>query len=86
MCVLLFVSGFLPDDIQLSAFTKNRNGFLQASSNSRAYRQCKNHKEYEVCNWMVPFEDENELFSSCRLTQTIPNLDNPENKVLWYRI
>ena len=64
----------------------DRNGFLQASSNGRAYRQCKNHKEYEVCNWMVPFENENELCSSCRLTQTIPDLDNPENKVLWYRI
>jgi hypothetical protein len=80
------ILGFLPDDGQLSAFTKNRNGFLQASSNGRAYRQCKNYLDYDVCNWMVPFEDENELCKSCRLNHTIPNLSNPENKVLWFRM
>ncbi|GGD56099.1 zinc-binding metallopeptidase family protein [Lacimicrobium alkaliphilum] len=78
--------GFLPDDRQLSAFTKNRNGYWQASSNGRAYRQCKNYHMYDVCNWMVPYEDTNELCTSCRMTQTIPNLDQPNNKLLWFRM
>jgi len=78
--------GFLPDDIRLSAFTTNQYGNLQASSNGRLYRQCKNYHEHDVCNWMVPFDDPEEYCAACRLNDTIPNLDDDKNKLLWFRL
>lgn len=78
--------GFLPDDVQLSAFTHNRKGQLQSSSNGRIYRQCKNYWQYNVCNWMVPDHDSNVLCHSCRLNEVIPNLSDPDNIKLWFRM
>jgi len=78
--------GFLPDDVQLSSLTINHDGLIHASSNGRGYRKCKNYSVHEVCNWMIPNEDDNEYCKSCQLTTAIPNLDDPENKILWYRM
>lgn len=78
--------GFLPDEIRLSAFTSNQFGNLQASSNGKLYRKCKNYTDYDICNWMVPYEDKEEYCASCRLNETIPNLEQEENKLLWFRL
>lgn len=83
-CGLLL--GFIPEEQQLSAFTKNRNGQLQSSSNGLLYKQCKNYAKYDVCNWMVPIQDSHELCLSCRLTETIPNLAEEQNIKLWFRM
>ncbi|MGS2721844.1 zinc-binding metallopeptidase family protein [Paraglaciecola aestuariivivens] len=77
--------GFIPEDVQLSAFTTNQYGNLQASSNGKVYRKCKNYAERDVCNWMIPFDDSSEFCDSCKLTETIPNLDEPNNLTLWFR-
>ncbi|GAB5380685.1 MAG: putative zinc-binding metallopeptidase [Aliiglaciecola sp.] len=76
--------GFIPEDVRLSAFTTNQYGNLQASSNGMLYRKCKNYIDYDVCNWMVPFDDSNEYCVSCRLNETIPNLADAKNKKLWF--
>tara|TARA_R110000751_G_scaffold91266_3_gene178974 strand:- start:175023 stop:176126 length:1104 start_codon:yes stop_codon:yes gene_type:complete len=76
--------GFLPDERQLSALTNTANGDLLASNNGKLYRACKNYTVYDVCNWMVEQNDPNELCVSCRLTETTPNLDEPENIKLWF--
>lgn len=79
----LFV-GFIPDERQLSAFTKKANGKMLASNNGKTYRACKNYSLHDVCNWMIAENDPNELCVSCRLTETIPNLDDNENRRLWF--
>ena len=78
--------GFLADDLQLSAFTRNRQGQLQASSNGRLYHMCANYAEHDVCNWMVPIHDPNKLCTSCRLTEVIPNLQEQGSLKLWFRL
>ena len=78
--------GYLPDEKQLSALEPAVNGNLQSLFNHQQYRQCKNFSDYNVCNWMVPVHDEEELCVSCRLNQTIPNLNEAQNLTLWYRI
>lgn len=81
--------GFLPDDLKLSALTPHNQsqklGLYQAN-NGRLYRQCKNYWQYNVCNWMVPIEENHEHCESCRLNTTIPNLSNQENITLWFRM
>ena len=78
--------GFLPDEKQLSAFEPITQGLWLALSNNRKYRQCKNFLDYNVCNWMVPDDDDIELCVSCRLNHIIPNLSEAKNLTLWYRI
>lgn len=78
--------GFIPDDSVLSAFTKNNKGQLQASSNGKLYKKCKNYSDYDVCNWMLLIEDSHEYCVSCRLNETIPNLDEDNNLTLWFRM
>lgn len=78
--------GYLPDEKQLSALEPAVNGNWLSLFNHQQYRQCKNFSDYNVCNWMVPVHDDEELCVSCRLNQTIPNLNEAQNLTLWYRI
>jgi hypothetical protein len=78
--------GFLPDDNVVSALVPEDGHRYRATVNNRLYRTCKNYHKYEVCNWMVPEEDPVALCQSCRLTEIIPNLTDPHNITLWYRI
>lgn len=78
--------GFIPEDAQLSAFTTNQYGNLQASSNGKLYRKCKNYSDYDVCNWMVPLENNDEYCLSCNLNEVIPDLTDADNLKLWYRM
>lgn len=50
------------------------------------YRKCANYREERVCNWMIPEADTHAFCASCRLNHIIPNLDEPQNRVLWRRI
>jgi len=80
------ILGYLPDEKQLSAVEPDADGNWLALFNDRHYRQCRNYSEYSVCNWMLPVDDAHELCVSCRLNHIIPNLDQPQNLTLWYRI
>lgn len=76
--------GFLPDEQQVSALNATADGSFLASYNDKHYRDCKNHTEFNVCNWMVQAIDTAELCVSCRLNESIPNLDDPENVTRWF--
>ncbi|WP_269517795.1 zinc-binding metallopeptidase family protein [Alteromonas sp. BMJM2] len=78
--------GFVPEEIRLSAFTTDVSGNLQAAINGKTYRKCKNYEGLDVCNWMVPADDPHEYCLSCRLNETIPNLQEPGNLELWFRL
>jgi len=78
--------GFLPDDGVISALEPAENDSFLALANNRRYRKCINYSKYEVCNWMVPADEHSKYCQSCRLTEIIPNLSEPENIKLWYRI
>ncbi len=78
--------GFLPDIRRLSALQPEQDGHWRAPGNDALYRKCKNYFEYNVCNWMVPETDNHAFCYSCRLTEIIPDLSNPENFELWRRI
>jgi len=82
------VLGFVLADRQLAAFEPQENGQWQRAGDSsqRLYRQCKNYKEENVCNWMIEADDPNPYCSSCRLTKIIPALSTTENKQRWFRL
>lgn len=59
---------------------------LQAEGRSETYRWCRNHHDYDVCNWLVPSRSSNDYCASCRLNHVIPNLGEPKNLTLWFRM
>lgn len=78
--------GFVCEDLQLSAIEPAGEGRWLALSNGRQYRLCANYERYQTCNWLVPADDQQSYCFSCRLNRIIPNLSEPENTKLWYRI
>ncbi len=81
--------GFLPDVLDLSALEPadaNTWRALTAPAQNRQYRLCQNGRDHQVCNWLVPVEDENSFCIACRLNQTIPDLTIPGNVERWHRI
>lgn len=78
--------GFLPDANVVSALEPVDGNRYRALVNDRIYRACRNYHQHQVCNWMVPEAETRELCQSCRLTDIIPNLTEPDNIKLWYRI
>ena len=78
--------GFVPDVLTLSAVEPEEDGLLRALATGARYRKCANQQAHNVCNWLVPEADSEALCRSCRLNAVIPNLSDPRNLTLWYRI
>ena len=78
--------GFLPEEGVLSALLTAGNKRWQSTVNNRTYRKCQNYAQHNACNWMVAETDTNSFCVSCRLSEIIPDLSNPENVKRWHRI
>lgn len=51
-----------------------------------AWKRCENFDSPAGCNWLVRADEEDSLCQSCRLNNTIPNLDDPDNCRWWRKI
>lgn len=49
-------------------------------------RLCRNGREHEACNWLVPADGTAEYCASCELSEIIPDLSDPANEQAWRRI
>jgi hypothetical protein len=76
--------GFLPDELSLAPIKEVAPGMYRTDTSNHLYRKCRNYAELDVCNWMVRDDDSHSLCQSCRLTETIPNLNDPKNLRLWF--
>jgi len=57
----------------------------EQNNNAPMWRRCENFDSPAGCNWLVPATEEETLCRSCRLNQTIPNLDDDDN-CRWWRL
>ena len=78
--------GFISESLQLSALEPEADGLWRACLDGRRYRDCANHRDHNICNWLVAEEDPHAHCTSCRLNHIIPNLEEKDNLRLWYRI
>lgn len=78
--------GYLPDVRRMSALEASGVGRWRALATGTDYRMCDNYSRYDVCNWMIPAADDHQLCPACRLNHIIPDLREPDNLTLWYRI
>lgn len=73
--------GFLPDVSTLAALEPKDSGTFSTVHGD--YRKCSNYVDEGVCNWMVPLSAAGPLCEACQLNHVIPNLSQPENRILW---
>jgi hypothetical protein len=87
---------FLPDRLALCAIEpapgqpepglwQRKKPFHRGNAHHH-YRLCRNHTQYQACNFAVPGHDPNPLCVSCRQTRVLPDLSMPGNQERWYRI
>ncbi|WP_186106242.1 zinc-binding metallopeptidase family protein [Burkholderia gladioli] len=81
--------GYLPEVGEVGAFEIDASSgqwrSLHPSVAGQLYRPCHNYSVENVCNWMVPADSPASYCESCALTETIPDLSNPDHRPLWYR-
>jgi len=53
-----------------------------AGDERRTFRFCAN-AQYDVCNWLIPFDQDGNSCTACRHNHTVPNLAKPGNAELW---
>jgi len=58
----------------------------EQADEARLWRRCENFESPAGCNWLVQADEEEALCVSCRLNNTIPTLDNPDNRLWWRKI
>jgi hypothetical protein len=73
--------GFLPDALALVALEPKANHVYGTSGGD--YRKCANYIEQGVCNWMVGLAAPTRYCQACDLNHVIPDLSQPQNRVLW---
>ena len=56
-----------------------------STSNAVKYKYCSN-SQYHVCNWLLPYESNDQFCIACELNRTIPDLNQPGNLEKWGRI
>jgi hypothetical protein len=84
---------FLPDRLVLAAIEAVprdpglwRRRLATRQPGERSYRLCRNHTDYQACNFAVPAADPNPLCVSCRQTRILPDLSVADHHARWYRI
>jgi len=79
--------GFFPDSLALGAIEPHSDNLFAPRSAQKLegyYRKCQNYAQQSVCNWMIPESEKDEVFcKSCRLTETVPDLGQEQNRTLW---
>lgn len=82
--------GYLPDDQDMGTFFPARDDGLWQSQNPRhnalLFKPCFNYSQENVCNWVIPAQDPSIYCLSCRLTKTIPDIEEGNNKLYWSRL
>ncbi|MCB1179119.1 MAG: putative zinc-binding metallopeptidase, partial [Leptospiraceae bacterium] len=84
-----FQLGYLPTLDNMSSIQDLGEGQWKAlapSAEEKIYKKCKNYHLENVCNWMIPIEEDDEYCLSCKFNHIIPNLSIPENRKYWQRL
>ncbi len=79
--------GFEPLKRQMFAIEPVANSeWCVVGDTAHRFRLCANGVNHQVCNWLVPAEDDNPLCRACRLNEWIPDLTVPGNPEAWARL
>jgi len=77
---------YLPDHRMVASLEGVGEERTTPAAPGQKYRLCANYTKNQTCNWAVPVESPHALCESCRFTQVIPNLAQPESLAAWYKL
>jgi hypothetical protein len=77
--------GYIPPTTTLSALEPDNQDWRALAKQGGSFRFCDN-AELGVCNWLVPAGSEDRFCAACRHNQTIPPLDDPDNRAAWAKL
>src|SRR5687768_3998305 len=78
---------YLPDlNVVGSLDVSDEGTWSSPLTKTTRYRLCRNYTEMRVCNWAVATDDPSEYCPSCRLTELIPDVSQPDAHEAWYRL
>jgi hypothetical protein len=78
--------GFNAEDLQLETLVGQSNGDFMINGKDKAlYRYCANYT-YNVCNWIIPANNETPYCKACELNYVIPDISKTEYKDRWAKI
>jgi hypothetical protein len=84
--------GYIPGQAALVTLRKPVSGVDGAfeielpDAAPRRYLQCRNTRDHDACNWLVPADANGEYCASCALSEVIPDLSDTYNDQVWRRI
>ncbi len=59
---------------------------LWTAAGGETFRLCDNTVRFDVCNWILPAEQEHPLCRACQFNRTVPDQSLPENQKRWQRL
>ena len=74
------------DSASLQMVALDEHGDQYADDSGNAYKRCRNHVDFQNCNWLCDAGDADEYCLSCRLNRTIPDLSQPQNQQHWHTL
>jgi len=78
--------GYAPDlrEVRsLSPGAQPGEWLLDGTDGSRCYRRCVNFDSAAACNWLLSADDPNPHCIACRITRTIPDQNDSDNRRWW---
>ena len=77
--------GYHPSLYEVTALEQDGNDWKALAAPDTRYRFCAN-TEYDVCNWLVPAEGQDQYCLACRHNRTVPDLSIKQNLTRWRRL
>jgi hypothetical protein len=75
--------GYLPREATVTALRPaGESSWYALAKRGTRYKFCAN-AELDVCNWLIPEQEPDQLCIACQHNRTIPNLSDPENLRRW---
>ncbi|HTU65017.1 MAG TPA: putative zinc-binding metallopeptidase [Steroidobacteraceae bacterium] len=72
-------------DAPAAVASTNTTASITATPELPPHHRCRNGREHDACNWLVPTAD-HDYCASCELSEIIPDLSDAHNDQAWRRI
>lgn len=74
--------GFDPVSMQLLSFVEQQSGVFH-NPKWGLFKPCRNGRDYQVCNWVLPHDSPNHYCISCDLNEMVPALRQEKKRQWW---
>lgn len=74
--------GFDSQSLRMLSFRQDQAPIFTAVGDQGDYRNCSNN-QFDVCNWVIPADSDDEFCPACSLNKVVPNVSNPDHLKRW---